>query len=158
MGTQAVGAFTPATLGVLLSPLSKAQAIGRLAWSVTKPSCHEGVLKVRTAVGGAEVASLRIYYTDHTPSEPTLQYLAGGVAAVRACANTKHDGWAPMTHVHYYVPQTGGERCDQAPGLFNLPLAPTVAADAHRQAFEVFAGLVSVDLPDGYWAEPGGGT
>jgi hypothetical protein len=151
---QRAGVLSHAALGVLLSSTASAEGIGQLVWSLKKPKCHQGVLEVHTSIPGFERGQLRIYFVDMAASEPSLQYLTGGVSIRRLDVNGDHRSWVNKTHKHTYDPTSGRDSAYLPPDIPDVPLGPTVAAGTYQVIFGAFAKECFVSLPDGYWVEP----
>lgn len=154
MAQHQAGALSFAALGALLSRAAQASAVGRLRWSLRKPRCHQGVLTVQTKVSGLGDGLLRIYFVELAPSEPSLQYLVGGVSVRRLDVNGDHRAWVNQTHKHTYEPNTGREDAYLPCDIPDVPLGPTVAPGTYQRVFEAFASECHVSLPGGYWTEP----
>lgn len=146
--------MTVSTMGVLLSPLAKAVAVGPIRWNWKRPNVVEGRLDVQTEVGVCPAGRLSIGILTARPDTVRLQYIVNDVAVFRVCVNDKHNGWSPMTHSHTYIPATGRERDEKLPDFCPIPRGPSVARGTYKRSLTEFAALVSVDLPPGYWSEP----
>lgn len=154
MAQHKAGVLTPASLGALLSTEAGACSVGTLTWSLRKPRCHQGVLEVKSEIPGCELGQLRIYFVEQAPSEPSLQYLVGGVSVRRLDVNGDHREWVNRTHKHRYEPHTGREDAYLPTDIPNVPLGPTVAPGTYKMVFAAFAAECHVALDDGYWVEP----
>jgi hypothetical protein len=144
------------TVDSLLSTLAQARAFGQLAWDRQKPNTLQGRIEVATAVADCSTGALRIYVATPRPDRIHVQYLINGVALRRLDVNDDHRGLPPgTTHKHKYVPQSGQESFYVPKDIPAVPLGPTVAAGTYRKVFEAFAFECFIELPDGYWTEPG---
>lgn len=56
---------------------------------------------------------------------------------------------------HTHVPATGREDVYIPEDIPEVPMGPTVAPGTYRRVFEAFAAECHIELPDGYWTEPG---
>jgi hypothetical protein len=99
---------------------------------------------------------LRIYVATPRPDRIHIQYLVNRVPVRRLDVNDHHRGLPPnTTHKHTYVPQSGAESAYVPDDIPPVPLGPTVAAGTYRHIFEAFASECFIELPQGYWTEPG---
>ncbi|KDN23230.1 hypothetical protein DV20_05800 [Amycolatopsis rifamycinica] len=156
MGGYAVGALSPTAISTLLSKLGRARAQGQLSWSSLKPHTQQGLIHVRTAVEDCPDGMLRAYFVLARPDRFHVQYLVNRVPVRRLDVNDNHKGLPPdTTHKHTYVPQTGAEGAYVPDDIPPVPLGPTVAAGTYRRVFEAFASECFIELPEGYWTEPG---
>lgn len=149
-----MGGVTSTELAALLSPLAKATAVGQLAWRLKKPRCREGIVEVCTQVADCSMGKLRIYFVEPRPDRVHLQYLVGGSWDRRLDVNDQHRG-VERTHKHTHVPATGREDVYIPEDIPEVPMGPTVAPGTYRRVFEAFAAECHIELPDGYWTEPG---
>lgn len=157
----AIGAISRLEMDALLGGLGGATSDGRISWQ-PEGSAFGGTLRVRTSIAKCEEARIVVKVLTARPAAMTFAYIVNGAPVKRVCVNQKHDGWPPGSHSHEYDPMTGLESATPLTDQFAfMPLSPTVARDAHRRSLQVFAGMVSVHLKDGYWqdpADPRGGT
>ncbi|MGW4520112.1 hypothetical protein [Amycolatopsis sp. NPDC004378] len=116
----------------------------------------QGLLHVRTEVEDCSDGLLRAYFVTARPDRFHVQYLVNRVPVRRLDVNADHRGLPPdTTHKHTYVPQNGSESTYVPNDIPSVPLGPTVAAGTYRRVFEAFASECFIELPEGYWTEPG---
>ncbi|NKQ59377.1 hypothetical protein HFP15_41740 [Amycolatopsis sp. K13G38] len=149
------GAVSTSAIETLLSDLGHAKALGQLTWSRLRPQTRQAVIDVRTEVMDCETGMLRMYVADARPDRIHVQYLINRVPVRRLDTNETHRGFPPdMTHKHTYVPN-GAESAYIPDDIPAVPLGPTVAPGTYRAVFEAFASECFIELPEGYWTEPG---
>jgi hypothetical protein len=121
-----------------------------------KPNTVQGLIQVRTQVEDCPDGTLRAYVVTPRPDRFHVQYLVNRVPVRRLDVNDNHRGLPPdATHKHAYVPQTGAESTYVPDDIPPVPLGPTVAEGTYRRLFEAFASECFIELPEGYWTEPG---
>lgn len=156
MPKYAAEAISTTAIQALLSDLGRAEAVGQLVWSRLKPHAFQGVVEVRTAVADCESGMLRMHFVTPRPDRIHIQYLINRVPVRRLDTNESHRDLPPdATHKHTYSPATGGESAYVPDDIPEVPLGPTVAPGTYRAVFEAFASECFIELPAGYWTEPG---
>lgn len=152
---HAAGVVTDVAIGALLSSLSRSRAVGVIAWS-SKAGLVWGEIAVLTEVAECTSGRLVLRFVEPRPDRIHVLYFVNGVPIRRLDVNDSHRGLAPnTTHKHRYIPQSGAESVYVPEDIPSVPLGPTVALGTYRSVFEAFASECFVELPAGYWTEPG---
>jgi hypothetical protein len=141
-------------LEALLAGQGSPRTIGQLAWRIRGGGTY-GKITAEIKLEGCTNGILNMAFRERAPYQPTFSYLVNNVAAYRVCVN-KDTNRAKGSHGHKYIPATGEEHNHSLPGCFQMIENLQRPSNAQlRAAFEEFAGLVNVQLHEGYWIDPG---
>lgn len=144
------GVLTTQEIQYLTTGPVRSVSVGQIQWSVSHPRLG-GLIDVETPLeGDRRIGKLQLLSRSMKPDEPSLQYLVGGVAAVRFDVNGKHNGWERCDHLHWYRPD-GSEHSE--PKLLGASLARGghPSSDDYRRVFEAFAEYLQIELREPWW-------
>lgn len=156
MGPHRTMAIAPTALGALLTPAARARTAGAIHWGVAKRAVDEGNGEVVIAMAECPSGRLKLSYPLQRSWQPTMAYIVNDVPARRVCVNGKHNGWPMGTHVHNYVPRSGGETAAPLPAFPPVPIGIPLTSGQMRGIFSAFAELCSVDVTPEWWTDPPG--
>lgn len=141
------------SLNALLHINSGSFTEGYLEW-IRPGGTAKGEISAVLVVQGCRNGRLMMTVNIRSPFRPTFAFVVNDVPAYRVCLNSDTAG-VQGTHGHRYQPGSGAEIAISLAGRFGMikdKMRP--GSDDLRKAFEEFAGLVNVDLNDGYWVDP----